>query len=67
MKIIGEWSNKNLSIPDTINRTLVEEARKEFDFGGVGTFSLNLKSTATQNKDINYLQVKQPREKHAPK
>lgn len=54
---IGKWENRNISIPDTTNKTAVDEARSKFKFDGPGSFSINLKATKTINEDINYMEV----------
>lgn len=55
--ILGNWENRNISIPDTTNKTAVDEARSKFKFEGPGSFSINLKATKTANEDINYMEV----------
>ncbi|CAO0795418.1 unnamed protein product [Mucor circinelloides] len=52
----GEWKNGNISVPEYVNKTAMEEARHTFQFDGPGSFTLNLKSTVTLDKDINYIE-----------
>jgi hypothetical protein len=35
----------------------MDEARSKFLFDGPGSFSLNLKAVATNNEDMNYIEV----------
>lgn len=53
----GEWTNANISIPDSANKTEMEEARKEFLFEGPGSFTLNLKSSLSVEEDVDYIEV----------
>lgn len=53
----GQWENHNISIPRTVNKTEIEEARSNFKFDGPGLFSINLKAMSTNNEDINYIEV----------
>ncbi|KAI8984048.1 hypothetical protein BDF20DRAFT_857701 [Mycotypha africana] len=52
----GEWENRNLSIPDTLNKTELDEARKTFDFAGPGSFSVNFKTSKTRESEMNYME-----------
>ncbi|KAI8075773.1 hypothetical protein BDF21DRAFT_423644 [Thamnidium elegans] len=52
----GQWENHNISIPRTVNKTEIEEARSNFKFDGPGLFSINLKAMSTNNEDINYIE-----------
>lgn len=54
---LGEWENYNLTVPDDFNKTELEQARNTFQFDGPGSFSLNMKSVVTLDKDINYIEV----------
>ncbi|KAI8374372.1 uncharacterized protein BYT42DRAFT_576128 [Radiomyces spectabilis] len=55
---IGDWTSQNLTVPDadTSNRTLQDDYRGHFQFDGNGSFTLNIKSVATQKEDINYIE-----------
>jgi len=44
-------------VPEYINKTAMEQARHTFQFDGPGSFTLNLKSTVTLDKDIDYIEV----------
>lgn len=54
---LGEWKNSNISVPEYVNKTAMEQARHTFQFDGPGSFTLNLKSTVTLDKDIDYIEV----------
>lgn len=53
----GDWENRNMSIPDSTNKTEMDNARSKFKFEGPGSFSVNLKAMKTLNDDINYIEV----------
>jgi hypothetical protein len=46
-----------MTVPDTANKTEMDEARNKFKFDGPGSFTLNLKATSTLNENINYIEV----------
>ncbi|KAG1143058.1 hypothetical protein G6F37_011401 [Rhizopus arrhizus] len=52
----GDWKNRNISIPNTANKTEIEEARKEFKFDGPASFTLQLKSFSTDIEETNYIE-----------
>ncbi|CAO3640235.1 unnamed protein product [Mucor hiemalis] len=52
----GEWENRNMSIPDSTNKTEMDNARSKFKFEGPGSFSVNLKAMKTVNEEINYIE-----------
>lgn len=57
MCLKGDWKNRNISIPNTANKTEIEEARKEFKFDGPASFTLQLKSFSTDIEETNYIEV----------
>ncbi|CAO3677518.1 unnamed protein product [Rhizopus stolonifer] len=52
----GDWKNQNISIPDTANKTEMEEARNQFKFDGPASFTLQLKSFSTEIENANYIE-----------
>ncbi|KAI8376771.1 hypothetical protein BD560DRAFT_422310, partial [Blakeslea trispora] len=55
-RVIGDWVNQNISLPDSVNKTLLKEARSQFDFDLPGTFKFNVKSVDTLEQDIHYVE-----------
>ncbi|ORY94080.1 hypothetical protein BCR43DRAFT_495831 [Syncephalastrum racemosum] len=55
----GDWSSQNVSVPASdpaSNHTLQEEERGDFRFDGDGSFTLNLKSIATKDEGVHYIE-----------
>ncbi|KAF7728629.1 hypothetical protein EC973_005856 [Apophysomyces ossiformis] len=56
--LLGDWESKNVELdePDQLNETARDEARGSFRFDGVGSFTLHLKSIATKNENVNFIE-----------
>ncbi|KAG0173222.1 hypothetical protein DFQ30_008491 [Apophysomyces sp. BC1015] len=54
----GDWESKNIEFtePEHLNKTTRDEARGSFRFDGIGSFTLHLKSIATKNENVNFIE-----------
>ncbi|RUS27406.1 hypothetical protein BC938DRAFT_483300 [Jimgerdemannia flammicorona] len=52
----GDWRAENTTFVH-LNRTAADEARGSFAYDGLGQFTMNLKSIATEDEDISFVEV----------